>query len=349
MRLVEDAYGSLETVALSVAGGQHSELDSLRGRAEETLDLMDVAADSLITYYEGGNVTCPKHNLTSEEFQDLMLEASEICVLTNQAFSLFVRGDFTDSLEEKLADVTKSFQKLMLGYLHPHLPAPPSQTCYNFAIQVESAVNDFRDVMDSIEPSSTVAANKATAGVCEAARALAGRYADEAEAAYPEWPRARVELLNWQRALAAQTLAAAAAESGGGLAQATEEFEGVHLVLHDGSQDGAVSEIIPERDDLKRHWKQIDAAWGIFKTETQGQNSEAMLQTLTDLETELLLALPAFGIVDNPTPPNSPWVFVATYSAMTTMLCLCGFTGCCVFYRARRKKVDLQPSVASQA
>ncbi|CAE7903137.1 GABBR2 [Symbiodinium sp. KB8] len=323
MRLVENAYGSLEIPVLSVVGGQHSELDSLRGRAEETLDLMLVAADFLITYYEGGNVTCPQHNLTSEEFQDLMLEASEICVLTNQAFSFFVRGDFPDSLEEKLADATKSFEKLMLGYLHPHLPAPPTQTCYNFALQVESAVNDFRDVMDSIEPSSTVAANK-VADVCEAARALAGRYADEAEAAYPEWPRARVELLNWQRALAAQTMAAAVAASGGGLAQAIEEFEGMHLVLRDGSQDGAVSEIIPERDDLKEHWKQIDAAWGIFKTETQSQNIEAMLQSLTDLELKLLLALPAFGIVDNPTPPNSPWVFVATYAAMTTMLCLCG-------------------------
>ncbi|CAE7599980.1 GABBR2, partial [Symbiodinium necroappetens] len=269
-------------------------------------------------------------------------------VLTNQAFSFFVRGDFPDSLEEKLADATKSFEKLMLGYLHPHLPAPPTQTCYNFALQVESAVNDFRDVMDSIEPSSTVAANK-VAGVCEAARALAGRYADEAEAAYPEWPRARVELLNWQRALAAQTLAAAVAASGGGLAQAIEEFEGMHLVLRDGSQDGAVSEIIPERDDLKQHWKQIDAAWGIFKTETQSQNIEAMLQSLTDLELKLLLALPAFGILDNPTPPNSPWVFVATYAAMTTMLCLCGVSGCCVYYRVRRSKADPQLSVASQA
>ena len=236
----------------------------------------------------------------------------------------------------------------MLGYLDPHLPAPPSQTCYNFALQVEGAVNDFHDVMDSLEPSSTVAANKA-AGVCEAARALAGRYADEAEAAYPEWPRARVELLNWQRALAAQTLAAAAAESGGGLAQATQEFQDVHVILRDGSQDGAVSEIIPEREDLKQRWKQIDAAWAIFKTETQGQNSEAMRQALIDLETELLLALPAFGIVDRPSPPNSPWIFVATYSTMTTMLCLCGISGCCVFYRIRRKKQDLQPSAASQA
>ena len=36
MRLVENAYGSLEIPVLSVVGGQHSELDSLRGRAEET-------------------------------------------------------------------------------------------------------------------------------------------------------------------------------------------------------------------------------------------------------------------------------------------------------------------------
>ena len=274
-------------------------------------------------------------------------------VLTSQAFGLFVReagGDLpigsTDTVETGLAALTISLQKLMLGYFDPHLPAPPSQTCYNYVLQLEAAVKGFESVLT--DPDGTVVAGSAgVASVCDAAKELSQRYADEGAAAHAEWARPRAELANGQRVLAAGIFAAAAAGATGSLRAGTDGFERVHKVLLEG--DGVISKVIPERQDLSTQWKQVDTAWQSFKAASLGSSIAAMAEALSDLNKELDLAVVVYGIPDVPLPPTSPVIFVVTYCSLGALLAGCGCAGCLMFYRNRRKANEVPTNVPSYA
>ncbi|CAE6926418.1 GABBR2 [Symbiodinium sp. CCMP2592] len=271
-------------------------------------------------------------NLTAEDFEALMLEVS-----AKKAFGLLIRQDQGDRLggldldllQTGLKNVTESLEKLLLGGFAPRLPAPSSEAAYNLVLDVEMAVNGFREA--AAIPNLRSAQSGAIA-VCEAAETLAKRYMAEGVEAIAGWLGARAEQANWQRALAAEAFGAAAAEIPGALSEATLQFEAVHGRLHD--------EIIPERQDLLEVWQEIDLAWASFKIQMEGQSVAAMSSALSELDVVLASSVPMFGMKDVPNPPTAPWMFAAMYGALGVTLTFCGCAGCYMFHRSRRQKVD---------
>ena len=195
-------------------------------------------------------------------------------VSAKKAFGLLIRRDLgdrlggldLDSFQTGLNNVTESLEKILLGGFAPKLPAPSSEAAYKLVLDVEMAVNSFREAA-AIPNLRT--AQSAGVAVCEAAETLAKRYVAEGEAMADQgsWLGARAERANWQRALAAEAFGAAAAETPGALSEAILQFEAVHGLLY--------NEIIPKRQDLLQVWQEIDVAWASFTVQLEGQSVAA--------------------------------------------------------------------------
>mmetsp|Transcript_18980 Transcript_18980/g.44230 ORF Transcript_18980/g.44230 Transcript_18980/m.44230 type:complete len:1510 (+) Transcript_18980:51-4580(+) len=349
MRIVADNFENLEMYSRRVAAGVHEAFAETARLTDEMSVQMQRARGLLERYYSGQNLTCMALDQDAMEWQALMIEAYRMCSLAHRATADFVlagAGELVqDALELSMKAVNSSQKDLMLGRTTPYLPTQPNQALYNLILSLEPLLGDFSKAADT---GRARAITSAAAALCTRTQTMAGRYLESGIEVEPTWPGERVQALQKQLVSANKAFSAAVQSAATDMYNAIEEFESIHMDLHDGGNGLPV--ILPERQDLMAEWEATDSVWQRLKRAmTSGQSTSEMTMTLKDLENQLARAVPAFSTPDVINEASSPWFFLATYGSMGVILCTCSCFGCYMYRRSSRDKSPNVDQAASQA
>ena len=308
MRKVEDEFTELELAAYRVAGGQSEAFPDMDRFATAASGDMRLAAQQLETYYDGKNLTCNDVSLTSADWERLMEEAHGLCSLVYKVVGEFVLQDqgeiLPDILQATVKEVQDSFNSLMLGRSTPHLVSQPTQALYQEIRSLDILVHDFLDAIAAQNPSGL---SGLAGSVCRATDELGKKYLMGGLAADPNWPGQRVQVLFKQMERVNEVFSSMVRNEASAMWAAINQFEASHANLLSGGS--GLTEILPERQDMKSSWDSINMAWPDYKEAvTTGQSTGQISMTMGNMQTHLRAAVPVFSAPDVFATPTSPWM-----------------------------------------
>jgi hypothetical protein len=322
MKKVADSFAALEQAALQAANNNTLQAGRLVALTESAVSAMETASP----FYTNGSVTCDAYNASFDEWRAGLVEVGHLREMMQKVLYSFITSVVSNSSTRRLtwksnnllASISETqlcLDNLKFGNGALNIPAPPNDAILNQMFQLDALWNQITTVIaaSNIE----LVANNCFA-MQTSVQNLMNTYTNVASQSNAAVPSQRLNAISQQLVLARQLvnvvllrgLGMPLPHSSASPDILVTMFEASHVQLLKGGN--GLPSVIPERDDLRQQWNNVDQAWSALKAEVFAlvdvkplrRSSLASLDSrLQALILQLKKAVILYGILDPIVPP----------------------------------------------
>jgi len=345
VQFMQQIYANFQVVLAdgqAAMAGSTVALSALSVSSDQTAQLTKRFVDF---YAENASFQCENQTMTYADWLDVIQAVGDLRAYSQESTTVYLTASSSGGpTEAALVTTAKNMveeQMRSLAYGSETLRPPTSQRILDEVLaRVEPPVSAFAE---SLEGSNGNAVAAASLTMIEALNQLQNLYIDEATAAFPSLPAARVDAASRQ-ILLAQKGARESIQfiygitgSNAAVFDTMSQWQAVQDNLKNGGN--GLPAISPQRPDLSQQWQEVQIYWDRLKEwlTNAGPNDVSSLQdSLAEYVQQQEIILDMYKLEDLEEAESFPWMFVA-YGVMGLFLLCCACGAVYVHWSTRRK------------